>query len=43
MQKPKKTVTEASRENKRALKIADSPKRVTKLKLGLLLEESKAK
>jgi formate dehydrogenase assembly factor FdhD len=43
MNKPKKMVTEASRENKRALKIADSPKKVTKLKLGFLLEESKAK
>jgi hypothetical protein len=37
MQKGKKMVTESSREQKRTLRIAESPKKVTKLKLGSLL------
>jgi hypothetical protein len=39
--KGKKMVTEASREQKRTLRIAESPKKVTKLKLGSMLEASK--
>ena len=34
-------VTEASREQKRTLRITESPKKVTKLKLGSMLEASK--
>jgi hypothetical protein len=41
MHKPKKLLTESGRENKRSLRIAESPKRVTKLKLGTLLEAGK--
>ena len=39
MQKNKKLLTEAAQEPKRALKIEESPKKVGKLKLGLLLEQ----
>ena len=42
MQKQKKLAGESSREgNKQGLRIAESPKRVAKLKLGLLLENHK--
>jgi hypothetical protein len=43
MQKNKKMVTESSRDQKRTLRIAESPKKVTKLKLGSLLEANKQK
>jgi hypothetical protein len=43
MQKGKKMVTESSREQKRILRIAESPKKVTKLKLGSMLEANKQK
>jgi len=43
MQKNKKLVTESGREGKRMLRIAESPKKVGKLKLSSMLEASKAK
>lgn len=41
MQKGKKMLTESSREQKRTLRIAESPKKITKLKLGSILEANK--
>lgn len=43
MHKNKKMITESSREQKRTLRITESPKKITKLKLSSILEANKLK